>query len=922
MKNFQSKNFLTGLVLMVVCWVNADLKPFTIDDIFDKKNLNYVYDGEGERQQQLEFPMSSIFWLSGILKDMYNLRYKENNQKKKNKPQYKYESETVKLVNEIFHMIGPQISVTTLQSNAASNLSFREIGLINGAVSELVASKLSKPEDEVSPSLEKVIVDKIRRLSEGKRSKYTILKIKEEDINNLKNKEEDSKKLREKKTKTKTKLKEQIKNKEKWLKKEKGTKDEIEKARKNIEEWTAKIENLEKPESLCQETSTINISKLMQYTVKIKNMNGVEKDETFSISPLIETIEKSISEQTFNNGIYPPYITNLILALFAYKKGNSENTTKDCDDYYEGLEDAGFKVGFSDESEREEEFKKSQKLKEKIQERFFTGGLPATVDWTYCDYKYANDKNESADGNKSFNFPDCMESTVRSFINIVMYDDTKASFNYDDKLTSSDGKSLNPLEEFKDFYKKYASPTQSGEKDAHKDWAELVENEDFVAYYQACKPGKTTLETKIGDIPFIRLTEEFENEEIKSNQAKKIKKIGEAETKKGIKYQQIEIGGIKYNQILDKEVVLFGLLPSVRNLIVLTNYLLGLGLGKEINKYIFFKEESLLNEEEENFLAFINKFFDKCGFSLNSTIYLNADYQKTQEINLNLKKGEEKVCITLMIGHAFVENKTESISEKERECLVAKFQDSLAKLEEGPSFVSNLADIFLSKTQIKNNPLVFFNFENKPWWKNKFAALLVLETPLIINMLLDVKEEKLEENMKLFGKTLLFNWSSEKDSDWDTIIQNNTLEKGLVSKFDITNKNNELVYILVNIAAKGFKSNNETIQKASSFLFKDLVEKGYEEAFEKATEAAKESFQSNFYISIMLFGDLFEKGYKKAFEEAIKTAQKGLISNVSQEKGASSILFKIMLNKNRKKFNKIADKEIKIKLKNEGLIKE
>ncbi len=97
--------------------------------------------------------------------------------------------------------------------------------------------------------------------------------------------------------------------------------------------------------------------------------------------------------------------------------------------------------------------------------------------YSLVDIPYARPKISI--GTSNFEFPDCVETMIRNFLNHLSYDSEKKIFTIENlkKLTK---KTLH--ENLVNFYETYANPSVAGATNAHEAWAKVISNIPWVAY--------------------------------------------------------------------------------------------------------------------------------------------------------------------------------------------------------------------------------------------------------------------------------------------------------------------------------------------------------------------------------------------------------------------------------------------------------
>jgi len=420
-------------------------------------------------------------------------------------------------------------------------------------------------------------------------------------------------------------------------------------------------------------------------------------------------------------------------------------------------------------------------------------------------------KKESADYRC---FADCMDTTIRNFINFLCYNSQTKLFDVtllENRLGTTVNTSL------KDFYTKNPDPNKAGNDPAHNDWAQTV----------------------ISNIPFVFYRRMLPKPMSQSDDPKFIKV--KTSTPKLIEFLNNHQFTIAADNVTTYEIV-----TSLKNLIIALNHLLGFNL---------FGEKLAQDFTNEHFIeTYLPKLIAAFKTTLPDSFVLKdidaKDYTNEQiQLPLNLEfEQPESYSIKLTIGTRFGHGEIVFTTDQEK----ASITPQLLTLNKAP----------ISYILTMGNPTIF---------PDRQTCLLWLFSQPIDNP--DFANDILKENILLNRNILeLFLFVAGKNTDDDRKtgvllkIYKAALEKGLA-------EDKSVVREAVKIAKKGIKSTNENIQSLGSTLFKALFEKN--KAFDEATEAAQDAMKSTdsstYSVGLNLFKALVEKD--KAFDEATKAAQ-------------------------------------------------
>jgi hypothetical protein len=458
------------------------------------------------------------------------------------------------------------------------------------------------------------------------------------------------------------------------------------------------------------------------------------------------------------------------------------------------------------------------------------------------DISYSNAK--ITNGTQSASFADCMDSTVRNVINFLSYNQQTGLFDTA-LLAQRIGTTIYPS--LKTFYDKNATPASAGETAVHSDWAQIaISNIPFVSYNSAL-PRKA----KTSDLGYIKIN--------------------------GAVSPELEtfLKDKKYTVLSDSETA-YELNPSMKNLIIVLNHLLGLNL---------FAEEPL----EKAFIRpdFVEFYLPKLATALKASLPASfiekdlkeidkRDYSSTEvKLPLNFSFSEpEYYAVNLTLQTTSGHGQFFSTSSKE---FAQTLQPTLTLLEQYPISIILLID----------NPAILPNTDTTFLWLFSRS----IDNPDSANYLLN--------NYIAFNKNILdlFLFIAEKHPDearkpqMILKIYSHAIEQGIAK--------NDAIKEAIQAAQEGIKSTDSSTKNQALRLFKTLVEK--DKAFYEAIQAAQEGMKSTDSCirgsALELFRTLVRKG--KAFDEAAIAAQEGIKDTNTTVQASALNLFQVLVLKGK-----------------------
>jgi hypothetical protein len=269
---------------------------------------------------------------------------------------------------------------------------------------------------------------------------------------------------------------------------------------------------------------------------------------------------------------------------------------------------------------------------------FFLLSFPNTVEYRKTKYK-------------EFNFPDCVETAARNVILCALYDSDQARLDTGLNVNWSIDEAL------KKYVGKYPDVMGAGRKMAYEDWAEVVENREWLSYYLvSVDPDvRVVSRDKLGNgfIPIPDL----------KNKIKELRK--EKDIDKDIEISEFKIGKQEFTRLKVGEriyflfdsrskVISYELIPSLRNFIMLFNRFFGLQAPKKLSL-----KETLLRRDFNSYYA--SAIFKKLGFK-NVVMPIdtkldNDDFVDGKVINIEVKAKTSILDIMLKYGHGQADTK-------------------------------------------------------------------------------------------------------------------------------------------------------------------------------------------------------------------------------------------------------------------------
>jgi len=665
-----------------------------------------------------------------------------------------------------------------------------------------------------------------------------------------------------------------------------------------------------------------------------KNLRALLKKEVFKKRESVESIMvQALNESDSQNpdALYPLHTIEMILLAFVYKKySNDRNVLKA---FYDALntqfgdnilvhelDEHWVKDSFASVTQAQalaaiETIFYVKDLTQSINQHFaeFTynalqiRGFPAPVGYAKATYEYDKDK-------KTAGVADCMDNTMRNFINLYAYDAERNKFTLEKLLASMSITAVHPA--LAKFLKDFDSVNMASSPEAHSAWLGVISNIPYVAYNQMVD-GTNGQSTKALDTGkgYVAVQKNKRTDEL--------------------------LSWLKDNgyQILEKNQYGYELQPSVKNIIIVLDHLLALnlfsdagGLEKVYMRPDFIKEYfsklcttlkaiGFLSTQKEAKKVETDKDFDALDYTL-AKIYTSIDLAKIicefvtssghGELRLIKAEGtheEQKLQLLLQKINDFIEQPSLNLLVTN---LLSRQQINLSHFKNdqeylylnlfaiplentGLLYIDNLNHIFsliidTTPLQIKIaiKDLFLQLAEKQPDVRIRQANKLQISTLFISN----INKNDIANNANLFKD--IINMAEKESINQDVWIRGLTLKL-----FQAFVKNNHAFAQAIQAATKEFLDLDDTRSMLVLDLFKTLFEKN--QAFKEAAETAANYFSSRdkekTNLALKIFEALFAKG--QAFEEAIKVAEKNIVNNDPYIRVSALNLFGVLIEQNK-----------------------
>jgi hypothetical protein len=626
-----------------------------------------------------------------------------------------------------------------------------------------------------------------------------------------------------------------------------------------------------------------------------KTLRKLFKLEVFKKRENVESfIVEALNECNPNNpdALYPEHMVEMILLAFVYKKYSyNRNVLKA---FYDALnEQFGGKLLVRELDEQwvkdsfasvtqdqalktietifsSEDLMRSikQHFAEFVYNAFQIRSFPAPVGYEIATYEYGENKKRAG-------FTDCMDNTMRNFINLYAYDAENNKFTLEKLLTNMS--IANVYMGLADFLKMFGEVNKASSLEAHNAWAQMISNLPYFAYNHMVDgvTGESTraLETSKG---YIIIPDNERSNEL--------------------------LNWLKTNgyQVLEKNQYGYELQPSVKNIIIVLDHLLALNL--------FSNAGDLAKEFVRP--DFIKEYFPKLCAKIKATGFLSTN-QNSQEGESDkdfdaLDYTEFNIYTILELGEIICEFKIYS-GHGELQLITAQEPSGLNELLQkinnfsGQSSLSLLVTNLLCKQGVNfyhlksNLEYLYINTFAIPLENTGLFASRRMES--IFSIVVDATPLKIKIGIK---DLLLRRAEKQPDVEQQQTQKINSLKFFIekLSSDDIQNGGITVANFLVEapqIAAKGIASQGYHVRRVSLGLFNLLLEKNqaFAEAIKTAEKAIKDPDAYARVVALELFNSLVKKD--QGFTEALQAAQKGIVDLDAEVRNEAQLLFKQLI---------------------------
>jgi len=444
------------------------------------------------------------------------------------------------------------------------------------------------------------------------------------------------------------------------LEKEKNGLAQEKKDTKDIEAKTQLIDKMLNLDA----TRKADLEKIKERTTMIKK-RGKDLD-TIALLIVQSLQECGYFDADSTKALYLPYTTHTLLLAFLDRRAQSRN---DYLTYFNQLNDKVFAAKIDEKqwaSDRYDE-KDSEVLTKKLFIEFtgidFTYFIKDLESTAYAIYTDTIKKGElppfARDGYVHYSlayFPNCFDNTMRNIINTVAYDPKSKTFNLESSLPKGiDRNGISP-QAATYFKSEFAKPSLVEDSKAHQIAIELVSNIPGVMYVRRIHQNKVTVargypypitELFIHGItpPALEAVKKDVKDDKKDSDKKDIKEKKEEKDLPAKKDHVFNKQGMNYVIVPSEGNQLCEMLPSLKNLIVTLNYLLGLGLFDISDPKIYWAEN------------FNTTYFPQLCEKLNWKAQLEKQeldaHDRTNTIDITTDSGQ-RFKITLAPSHGSV----------------------------------------------------------------------------------------------------------------------------------------------------------------------------------------------------------------------------------------------------------------------------
>lgn len=635
------------------------------------------------------------------------------------------------------------------------------------------------------------------------------------------------------------------------------------------------------------------------------------------------------------DALYPPHITQAVLLGFIYKSYSEDRSLLHY--FYEQLNNGLDKKFLVDNKniDPNDSYPDSMNADDALKVVIdVTKKLPVSPNSYLADFLYypmfvralpkplndATIRYEYKPGIFTPSMPNCMENTLHNLFNLLSYNPATVKFDLNilaHRMNKFVDNGTIKTESFnKDliaFFEKFSSLNTAGSIAAHEAWLRIISNIPYIAYMRNIDgtSGKVTYSKDAG---YIRLS-----------------------THDALPQELEDFVRSKNYEVLGADEYGYELMPSIRNLIVLFNHLLNLGL---------FDHEPL----EKAFIRqdFIKEYFPKLCTTLNVTGYQTQDENgKEHDTQINFDEQDYLMVVNYAVW------RVPYTSKEDFSCIIGtqnqvhgsvdllssvgeKNEEELFEIVENvPGKIAESLGLVLCSNILNRNMVSLSSITHAPKLTDKHLLIfsLPLEHEANFNGILNFVSKQSPALNPVLNREIchvLLKMALNLPESRRTEALTNVFEKlgvYIESKYHIeravadayksvqsTNKNHQLqglklFNVLVNkrqgfqqaatAASDAIRSPDKNIQVSGFDLFNTLFEKnqGYEQAATAASDAIKNANLDMRNLGLDLFKALFEKN--QGSEQAATAASDAIMSPDKNIRNLGVNLFKALFEKNQ-----------------------
>ncbi len=678
-------------------------------------------------------------------------------------------------------------------------------------------------------------------------------------------------------------------------------------AKKNQPGYEAHVANVQIITQFCENLAVIQ--NLLHGLLKFQALLGTQMAHV-----MLGALRESDPQNP--DALYPPHTVEMIFLSFVYKKYSYNRTMLKA--FYDALNlQFGSKILVRDLDEQwvkdsfapitqaqalrinENIFAEqglqsiTQHFAEFVYNAFQVRSFPAPVGYENAVYEYEKEK-------KTEPVADCMDNTMRNFINIYAYDAQQNSFTLERLLANMRITVVDAT--LADFLKVFGEVNMASSLEAHNAWLQVISHIPYVAYNQmvdgSTRQSTKALETGKG---YIGVPEKDQTDELLA---------------------WLKVDGY---QMLEKNQYGYELQPSLKNIIIVLNQLLALnlfsqagGLAKEFMRPDFIKE-----------------YFSKLCVAVKATGFLSTEYHAKQgesDKDFDVLDYKRSIYTTIDIAKIICKFTTSSghgelalygvLTHKEP----FSFLKKINKFPGQPSLSLLVTNLLckqeISFNRLENNPeYLYINLFATPLDNTgrlseivsalSYNIIIIMPSIIKINsmeLLLRLADRQPDESVGQEIKLKICKSFLDHMSE-DDLIGNphltyeieKTALRGSVNSWcdgglllESLIKKGQSFAVTAQYAEKLLQSDEYYIRNFASRLFDTLFSKnqGYKEAIRAAEQGMSKGKTGD---AISLFKTLFEKGL--GFQEAIQAAEKAMSDEKSSIGGSAIAIFVLLFEK-------------------------